>query len=111
METPSPETPVNPADLPETDSLITALHDDIHEAIRRIDTLATAQAESAARLEQLVESHNKVGANIAWIVSNVEGIFKMFSDPAAMSNIMNAMMPMMGGVINGGQEGRGNSNP
>lgn len=104
MATPNPE-------LSETDSLIVSLHDDIHEVVRRIDELNEAMADMAARQQQLVESHNKVGANIAWIVSNVQGIFQMFSDPKAMSHIMNTMMPMMGGVINGGQEGRGNPNP
>lgn len=109
MATPNPDVPIE-GTLPDESEFIISLHDDIHEAIRRIDELNSAMADMSARQQQLVESHNKVGANVAWIVSNVQGIFQMFNDPAAMSNIMSLMSPMVGGVINGGQEGRGNGN-
>jgi len=50
------------------------------------------------RLNTLVESHNQVGANIAWIVANTQGLFQMFNNP----DMMNQMMGMIGGGVFGG---------
>ncbi len=50
-------------------------------------------------LAALVQSHNSVGENIAWLVANVQGIFQMFNDPKVMSQLMGKMMG--GGGENG----------
>lgn len=86
-------------ELPDTDpSDFVILHDDMHEAIRRIDALE-------AKLTALIESHNQVGENVAWIVANTQGIFQMLSDP----NLINQMMSgVLGGGFGGGQGHPGN---
>lgn len=72
-----------------TDDLLAAVNS-LHEDIHHLNDLLT----------KLVESHNGVGANVAWLVANTQGLFQMFSDP----NIINQMMgTMMGGLANGGQ--------
>jgi hypothetical protein len=65
-------------------SMIADLHAELHEIRVRQDALIT--------------SHNEVGANVAWIVANTQGLFKMFNDPG----MMNQVMSMMGGGILGG---------
>ena len=57
-----------------------------------------AQTEAKQILEKLdkqTEAINAMGANIQWIVENVQGIFQMFGSPQMM-----AMLPqMMNGAI------------
>lgn len=74
-----------PATTDELRAAINSLHEDIH-AVHEL-------------LGKLVESHNQVGQNVAWLVANTQGLFQMFSDP----NVINQMMgTMMGGMANGG---------
>ena len=42
------------------------------------------------KLDKQTEAINAMGANIQWIVENVQGIFQMFSSPQMM-----AMLPQM----------------
>lgn len=64
---------------------------DIQNLYQRLDGIET-------RLSGLVESHNQVGQNIAWIVANTQGIFQMFNSPEMLSQ----MMGMIGGGVLGG---------
>lgn len=68
---------------------INALHSDLHEL--------------TVRVGKLVESHNQVGENVAWLVANTQGIFQMLNDP----NLINSMMSgvLGGGMFGGGQAG------
>jgi hypothetical protein len=51
------------------------------------------------RLGKLTEAFNATGANVEWIVQNVQGIFQMFASPQMMS-----MLPaMMGGAMQAAQ--------
>lgn len=53
------------------------------------------------RVEQLITAVNGLGANVQWIIDNVQGIFQMFSSPQFMAQLPK----MMGGVSDGGQDG------
>jgi hypothetical protein len=74
--------------LEELRAHIVALHEDIHEL--------------TVRMGKLVESHNQVGENVAWLVANTQGIFQMLNDP----NLINSMMSgvLGGGMFGGGQQ-------
>jgi hypothetical protein len=50
------------------------------------------------KLDKHAEAINALGANVQWIVDNVQGIFQMFSSPAFMQMIpqmMSGGMPDM----------------
>jgi hypothetical protein len=53
------------------------------------------------RIDALTDALNGLGANVQWIIDNVQGIFQMFSNPAMMAQLSG----MMGGVQGGGQNG------
>lgn len=53
------------------------------------------------RVEQLITAVNGLGANVQWIIDNVQGIFQMFSSPQFMAQLPK----MMGGVSDDGQDG------
>jgi len=67
-----------------------------------VQILAGQQALQAQN-ERLIDAVNGLGANVQWIIDNVQGIFQMFSNPHFM-----AQLPaMMGGIQNA--EGSGDS--
>jgi len=88
-----PETEITPATLQDVLDAVNSLHDDVHEL--------------HVKLGQLVESHNQVGQNVAWLVANTQGIFQTFQDPNFMSNMMSGLM---GGMSSGGFPGAGKPN-
>lgn len=51
--------------------------------------------------ERIITALNGLGANVQWIIDNVQGIFQMFSSPQFMAQLPS----LMGGVSNGGQDG------
>lgn len=50
--------------------------------------------------QALTDAVNGLGANVQWIIDNVQGIFQMFSSPQFMSMIPNMMQ---GGIPDDGQ--------
>jgi hypothetical protein len=62
-------------------------------AITDIDRLILAQEETQRKLDVLTDAVNGLGANVQWIIENVQGIFQMFSNPSFMANLP----AMMGG--------------
>jgi hypothetical protein len=78
-------------DAPATSTEVMAAVNSLHEDIHHLNAVLTA----------LVESHNKVGENIAWLTANTQGIFQMFSDPAIINSMMSGMI---GGMANGGPQ-------
>lgn len=79
----------SPLPEPHTVEDIYSILNDIHSEIHELH----------AQQKALVESHNEVGQNIAWIVANTQGIFEMFNSPAMMGQ----MMSMVGGAFGGGR--------
>lgn len=69
-------------------------------AMTDIDRLIQAQENTQEELRGVKEALNGLGANVQWIIDNVQGIFQMFSNPQFMANLPQ----MMGGAVNGGQE-------
>jgi hypothetical protein len=64
------------------------------EALLKLD-------EYAAVLKEHGDAINNLGANVQWIVDNVQGIFQMFNSPQFMS-----MMPgMLGAAAKGAENG------
>jgi len=92
------------SELTESGSLAVTTHDDIHMVIGMLETLHGKLDHLSGQLERLIESHNGVGQNMAWLVQNTQGIFKMFSDPQVINQMMSGMM---GGMANGGQSSTG----
>lgn len=86
MTTQSP--PPEAHSLDDIYSILNDIHSEIHEL--------------HAQQKALVESHNEVGQNIAWIVANTQGIFQMFNSP----EMMGQMMSMVGGAFGGGRPGK-----
>lgn len=63
-----------------------------------VQQMITEQKAVQEKLTVLTDAVNGLGANIQWIIDNVQGIFQMFSSPQFM-----AMLPnMMGGAQNAG---------
>jgi len=71
--------------------------DDIRQQLHAISDQLTDLIEHVAYLTQ---SHNQIGENVAWLVANTQGIFKMLSDPQMINS-------MMSGVLAGGLPGMG----
>lgn len=69
-------------------------------AITDIDRLILAQEATQEKLDRQTEAINSLGANVQWIIENVQGIFQMFSNPQFMANLP----AMMGGAANGGED-------
>lgn len=66
-----------------------------------IERLIAAQKETQNLLNIQTTAINGLGANVQWIIDNVQGIFQMFQNPAFMSQLP----AMMGGMQDGGQDG------
>jgi hypothetical protein len=65
-----------------------------------VQQLTMAYNKLSDKVDEQTAAINSLGANVQWIIDNVQGIFQMFSNPAFM-----AMMPqMMGGVPSAGPE-------
>jgi hypothetical protein len=64
-----------------------------------VQQLTAAYNNLSVIVEQQTEAINSLGANVQWIIDNVQGIFQMFQNPAFLSQ-----MPMMMG---GGQNADG----
>lgn len=45
----------------------------------------------------LIDALNGLGANVQWIIDNVQGIFQMFANPAFMAQLPGMMGGMAGG--------------
>lgn len=72
---------------------------DTDEIKTRLVAIEEAQAALNTRLDSQAAGINAIGANMQWLVDNVQGIFQMFASPAFMSQMTNALM----GGLNGGQ--------
>jgi hypothetical protein len=46
-----------------------------------------------ARQDKLTEAVNSVGANMQWVIDNVQGIFKMLNSPQFMARLPQMMNP------------------
>ena len=68
--------------------------------------ILAALEEHGKKIEALTDAVNGLGANIQWIIDNVQGIFQMFASPQFMS-----MLPQMmqGGMPDGGEPESGPS--
>lgn len=77
---------------------------DTDEIKTRLAGIEEAQTALNTRLDAQASGINAIGANMQWLVDNVQGIFQMFASPAFMSQMTNALM----GGLNGGQ---GNPGP
>src|SRR5260370_1325531 len=82
---PELEEQLHSPDVTDPDSESVLLHVDIHEVKRQLDTLH-------AKLDRLIQSHNEVGENVAWLTANTQGLFQMFSNPELMSKMMSGML-------------------
>jgi hypothetical protein len=73
----------------------------IPEAPAATDTerILANQERILERQEALITATNALGANVQWIIDNVQGIFQMFSNPQFMAQLPG----MMGGMGNGGE--------
>lgn len=65
-----------------------------------VQELTAAYNLLAERIGEQTTAINTLGANVQWIIDNVQGIFQMFSNPA----FLNMMPQMMGGAPDGGQD-------
>lgn len=63
-----------------------------------IERLITAQEETQAKVQTLTEAVNGLGANVQWIIDNVQGIFQMFQNPQFLAQLPGMMA---GGNPNG----------
>lgn len=79
---------------------MTSPNTELDELRSDIQTLLKSQADLAANLARLIESHNQVGENLQWLVANVQGLFQVFNNPDTMSKLMGQMMG--GGMMNHG---------
>jgi hypothetical protein len=67
-----------------------------------LERLYRENAEMRALIARQTEAINLLGANVQWIVENVQGIFKMFGSPQFA-----AMLPQMAaGAMGGMPDGR-----
>ena len=64
--------------------------------------ILTKLDEHGDKLQALTDAVNGLGANVQWVIDNVQGIFQMFSNPQFMSMIPQIMQ---GGMPDGGQSG------
>jgi len=69
-------------------------------ALTELDEMRQEIEAQSQRIVQLTEAVNGMGENLQWIIENAKGIFEMFHSPAFRS-----MLPMMGGMPGGGQDG------
>jgi hypothetical protein len=67
-------------------------------ALTEAQQILVNQDVQAQQIASLTDAVNGLGANVQWIVDNVQGIFKMFSSPQFMTQ-------MMGAIGNGGLTG------
>lgn len=74
---------------------------DADEIKAKLDCIANDQAQLQTRLDNQAQGINAIGANLQWLVDNVQGIFQMFASP----QFAQQMMQMIGGAANGGQDG------
>lgn len=74
---------------------------DTDEIKARLSKIEEAQTALNTRLDAQATGINAIGANMQWLVENVQGIFQMFASPAFMSQMTNALM----GGLNGGKQG------
>jgi len=63
---------------------------DIQRVLQNQELILAKQAEQTAAI-------NSMGANVQWIIDNVQGIFQMFSNPQFMAQLPQ----MMGGMASG----------
>lgn len=76
-----------------------------HMIAQNEEILARLDAQEEL-LQKIANGYNGTGANVQWIVDNVQGIFQMFSNPAFMSQMMGQMT---GALAHGGQAGAGSA--
>jgi hypothetical protein len=68
-------------------------------AVTDIEQVLANQDKILALLAAQNTAINQLGANVQWIIDNVQGIFQMFSNPQFMAQLPQ----MMGGMGNGGE--------
>ena len=66
-------------------------------ALTELQEMRQEMTIQSQRLMELTDAVNGMGANLQWIIENAQGIFQMFQSPAFRS-----MIPMMGGMADGG---------
>lgn len=74
------------------------LPDPSAEIVDRLDVIRDAISATNERLDRQAAGINAIGENLQWLVQNTQGIFQMFSNPAFISQMSNALM---GGLTNG----------
>lgn len=76
------------------------------EILSRLDAVLSQNAALNEQVAKLIESHNQVGQNIAWLVANTQGVFQMLQNPQMMQQLMGSVLggklPGMEGVSNDG---------
>lgn len=79
--------------------------DDVDLENLEVDIAEVKQKIAALQemVAKLVESHNQVGQNVAWLVANTQGLFQTLQNPEFMNQIM-------GQVLGGKLPGMGVSN-
>lgn len=71
--------------FPETPALT-----DIDKVNQRLDAIEAAQG-------QQTQAINSLGANIQWLIDQAQGIFKVFSSPQFMNQILSGGIPNVAG--------------
>lgn len=76
------------------------------EILSRLDAVLSQNAALNEQVAKLIESHNQVGQNIAWLVANTQGVFQMLQNPQMMQQLMGSVLggklPGMEGASNDG---------
>lgn len=62
------------------------------DIISRLDTIQAENDALNQKLAALIESHNQVGQNIAWLVANTQGVFQMLQNPQMMQQLMGSVL-------------------
>lgn len=79
---------------------------DAQKIIAGIDVLAHQLTDVENRADQLTQAVNATGAQVQWLIDNLQGIFAVVNSPAFRAQIMGALtggMPtMMEGMLNAG---------
>lgn len=66
--------------------------------------ILAALEKHSEKVAALTDAVNGLGANVQWIIENVQGIFQMFASPQFMSMLPNMMQ---GGMPDDGQSESG----
>lgn len=62
------------------------------EMLSRLDAVLSQNAALNEQVAKLIESHNQVGQNIAWLVANTQGVFQMLQNPQMMQQLMGSVL-------------------